>query len=162
MASAIINGYGEVRIHVENDIVEPFILPIPNEKGLEEINIKESDITILEYRNTVKERIDGYRKRFTIHYDDLLQGEDCFKIASILEKEMEGHPIRIYPRNMNLMYNFLVYSSNTEPMIKILKRGTVLGGMQGLILEFTTIEVSKHFGWMDITNLNTVEEGYEA
>jgi len=154
----IINGWGGIRIHAISNITIPYILPTPNQDGLEEFILKESEVTTLEKNNRIVERIDGYRKRFRIHYENLLAGSECLKVASFLENEMDGFKLRLYPRNMNLSYSYEVFSSNTEMMIKILKRGATLGGMQGLTLEFTTIEVFKKIGWMDISNLNTILE----
>jgi len=154
----ILIGYGKPRIDVVGG--SSYILPWLNEEGLNEFNIPDYNTETLWKNKRIVRFSNGIRKRFVLDYKRFIPGDDCLNIQSFLEQEMEGAQLRLYPRAMNLNYNFDVFCSNAEIVLRIMRGASRAKGMKFLVLEFTTNETVRKFGWNGITNINDLQENF--
>lgn len=162
MGNEVILGYGRPRLVVvgvpqSGYGSHSYLLPPLNQEGLDEANIPEKITHTLAYERRVIQKIIGVRKRFTLHYEGYIPGQDCLNIQAALDFEIAGRQLRFYPRDMNMSYKFEVFCSNAELVLKTM-RGKFPVGMKGLTLEFTTNKVYPKYGWTSIENLNNLQE----
>ena len=151
--SSIINGYKEPRFKITDlngALIDTIDLPLTNTKGLLESN----EIIKIEHallNHSIEQSILGYKIKFTLHYDEFVEGDTLLKIKSILDYEKTGCRIFLFPRIDLEIRSFEVIYSGDSFDLGTLHDSQIGEGHYLPIFEWTTKYLQDTLKWIDPT-----------
>lgn len=137
-----INGIGKPIFYVlapdGSDRGEYYEFPFCNIGGVNNELIKDSQVIELE-NGRLEQDVFGYRNKFILDFSQMLTSEYCLKLQTLLNREMSGH--RIFCKPTGLIKYEIIFS-NSSFLLKLLPSAGKFVGMQGIVIELLTVELS--------------------
>jgi hypothetical protein len=144
----ILNGYKHPRITVRSagSVIAVIDLPLTNSEGMvETYEIKKLEHELLNY--SVASRIEGFKIRWTLNYDEFITGDSMLLIKQLLEYAKLGYELILTPRRDHPWRSFSVYVSSGDFELALRKGGIAAKGHKNVVIELATVNLEPDLKW---------------